>query len=212
MAGITWLSTLSSALDELVERVLPGLVVVRGRRSGVGAGIIFRADGLILTNNHVAGHRRLAVSLHDGGEYEAHLLAREPEVDLALMKIGADDLPALPLTRTQPRVGQMALAFGHPWGQRDVLSSGIVSALTTAQTHNGRQIPILRSDVPLAPGNSGGPLVNALGEVMGLNAMIVGGDQSISIPAEIVREFAEKALSDLEPHSEPHRIIPETVI
>jgi len=212
MAGTTWLSMLSSALDELVERVLPGLVVVHGRRFEVGAGIIFRADGLILTNNHVAGHRRLAVSLHNGREYEARLLARDPEVDLALMKIGAHDLPVLPLTRTQPRVGQMALAFGHPWGQRDMLSSGIVSALTTAQTHNGRQISILRTDVPLAPGNSGGPLVNALGEVMGLNAMIVGGDQSISIPAEIMREFAEKALSELEAHSEPRRIIPETVI
>jgi serine protease Do len=87
----------------------------------------------------------------------------------------------------------MVFAFGHPWGQRNTVTRGIVSALVTAQNRRGDKLPIVRSDTPLAPGNSGGPLVNAKGEVVGINAMIIGGDQSVSIAVSVAVDFVKKA-------------------
>jgi serine protease Do len=90
----------------------------------------------------------------------------------------------------------MVFAFGHPWGQRNTITRGIVSALLSAQNRRGDKVPIIRSDAPFAPGNSGGPLVNASGEVIGINAMIVGGDQSVSIAASVVSNFVNKATAN----------------
>ncbi len=186
--------TFTQVIDELVQRVMPSLVVVRGHRFGAGAGIVWEAGGLILTNNHVVGRHNPIVVLQDNREYESRLLARDPDVDLALLSIDATRLtPLLPVPGS-PRVGEMVFAFGHPWGQRNTVTRGIVSALVLAQNRRGEKLPVVRSDVPLAPGNSGGPLVNAKGEVVGINAMIVGGDQSVSIASSVAIEFAEKAL------------------
>ena len=188
----------TQAIGELVERIMPSLVIVRGHRHGAGAGIVWDAGGLILTNSHVVGRQAPVVVLQDDGEYASRLIARDPDVDLALLSIQASGLTPLRLAGTPPRVGEMVFAFGHPWGQRNTVTRGIVSALVTAQNRRGDKLPIVRSDAPLAPGNSGGPLVNAQGEVVGINAMIVGGDQSVSIAASVVNEFVEKALRKLE--------------
>ena len=133
-------------------------------------------------------------------------------VDLALLSIEASHLTPLELATVSPRIGEMVFAFGHPWGQRNSVTRGIVSAMLNAQSRNGKQIPIIRSDVPLAPGNSGGPLVNVRGEVLGLNAMIMGGDQSIAIPVSVMKDFVEKALSGKK--DEPTRAgrVPEGVL
>ena len=181
---------LADELDALVNRVRPSLAVIRNHH-GAGAGIVVGSDGLILTNNHVVGRHTPAVLLADDGEYEGRLVARDPEIDLALLQITATGLQAMPFALAKDvRIGELAFALGHPWGQRGYLTSGIISALGSAQTGGRRKlIPILRSDVPLAPGNSGGPLVNAGGELLGINTMIVGGDQSVSVPAWIAREF-----------------------
>lgn len=187
--------TFTQVIDDLVQQVMPSLVIVRGHRYGAGAGIVWDTSGLILTNNHVVGRRTPVIILQNDGEYESKLLARDPEVDLALLKIEAIDLTPLKPVAVSPRVGEMVFAFGHPWGQRNTVTRGIVSALTFAQNRRGEQIPIVRSDVPLAPGNSGGPLVNAGGEVIGINAMIVGGDQSVSIAASVASDFVRKALA-----------------
>jgi serine protease Do len=184
--------TFTQAIHELVEQVMPSLVVVRGRRYGAGAGIIWAEDGLILTNNHVVGRQTPIVMLQNDGEYESRLLARDPDVDLALLSIEATGLTPLRPASVSPRVGELVFAFGHPWGQRNTVTRGIVSALAFAQNRRGDTLPIVRSDVPLAPGNSGGPLVNANGEVVGINAMIVGGDQSVSIAVSVVNEFVNK--------------------
>jgi serine protease Do len=185
---------LADELDALVKHVRPSLAMVRNHH-GAGAGIVVGSDGLILTNNHVVGRHTPAVLLADDGEYQGQLVAREPEIDLALLKIAATGLQSMPFVSARDvRIGEMAFALGHPWGQRGYLTSGIISAMGTAQTGGKRKlIPILRSDVPLAPGNSGGPLVNAAGELLGINTMIVGGDQSVSIPAWIAREFIGQA-------------------
>ncbi len=185
--------TFTQVIHELVQQVLPSLVVVRGHRHGAGAGIVWDANGLILTNNHVVGRRTPIVLLQDDHEYEARLVARDPDVDLALLSIDATDLTPLRSASVSPRVGEMVFAFGHPWGQRNTVTRGIVSALVSAQNRRGDSLPIVRSDAPLAPGNSGGPLVNASGEVVGINAMIVGGDQSVSIAASVAVEFVKKA-------------------
>ena len=185
--------TFTQVIDELVQQVLPSLVVVRGRRFGAGSGIVWDANGLILTNNHVVGRHPPIVLLQDDREYESRLVARDPDVDLALLSIEATNLTALRPISVSPRVGEMVFAFGHPWGQRNTVTRGIVSALVSAQNRRGDQVPIVRSDAPLAPGNSGGPLVNAIGEIVGINAMIVGGDQYVSIAASVAVDFVRKA-------------------
>jgi serine protease Do len=183
-------------IDELVQRVMPSLVVVRGHRFGAGSGIVWEASGLILTNNHVVGRHNPIVVLQDNREYESRLLARDPDVDLALLSIDTTGLTPLLPAPGSPRVGEMVFAFGHPWGQRNTVTRGIVSALVLAQNRRGEKLPVVRSDVPLAPGNSGGPLVNAKGEVVGINAMIVGGDQSVSIASSVAMDFVKKARSN----------------
>jgi serine protease Do len=198
--------TFTQVIDEFVQRVMPSLVIVRGHRFGAGAGIVWDANGSILTNNHVVGRHNPIVILQNDREYESRLLARDPDVDLALLSIDATDLTALVPASVSPRVGEMVFAFGHPWGQRNTVTRGIVSALVTAQNRRGEKLPVVRSDVPLAPGNSGGPLVNAKGEVVGINAMIVGGDQSVSIAASVANEFVRKSTKDRVP-STPHDVI-----
>lgn len=185
--------TFTQVIHELVQQVLPSLVVVRGHRFGAGSGIVWDSNGLILTNNHVVGRRTPIVLLQDDREYEARLVARDPDVDLALLSIDAAGLTPLRPASVSPRVGEMVFAFGHPWGQRNTVTRGIVSALVSAQNRRGETLPIVRSDAPLAPGNSGGPLVNALGQVIGINAMIVGGDQSVSIASSVAVDFVKKA-------------------
>jgi serine protease Do len=204
--------TFTQVIDELVQRVMPSLVVVRGHRFGAGAGIVWDAEGLILTNNHVVGRHNPVVVLQDDREYESRLLARDPHVDLALLSIDAKDLTPLKPAPGSPRVGEMVFAFGHPWGQRNTVTRGIVSALVTAQNRRGEKLPVVRSDVPLAPGNSGGPLVNAKGQVVGINAMIVGGDQSVSIASSVAMDFVNKAVRDEAPVKKRSDPVPNDVI
>lgn len=191
--------TFTQAISDLVEQVMPSLVIVRGHRHGAGAGIVWDANGLILTNSHVVGHHAPVVVLQNEDEYESRLIARDPDVDLALLSIEATGLMPLKPVVAPPRVGEMVFALGHPWGQRNTVTRGIVSALVHAHNRRGDSLPIVRSDASLAPGNSGGPLVNVKGEVVGINAMIVGGDQSVSIAASVAVDFVREAIKKAEP-------------
>jgi serine protease Do len=121
-------------------------------------------------------------------------VALDEEVDLALLKITAENLHAAPIgDSTQLRIGELLFTLGHPWGQRNAASFGVVSRLDNARTRGRRGlIPIIRTDAKLAPGNSGGPLLNAAGEVVGINTMIVGGDQGVAIPSAVALDFIEK--------------------
>lgn len=202
----------TQVITDLVEQVMPALVIVRGHRFGAGAGIVWDANGLILTNNHVVGRRNPIVVLHNDGEYESRLIARDPEVDLALLSIDATGLTPLKPAPVSPRVGEMVFAFGHPWGQRNTVTRGIVSALVHAHNRRGEKLPVVRSDTPLAPGNSGGPLVNAKGEVVGINAMIVGGDQSVSIAASVASNFVKRAMMNHGSSNKVTHVTPQDVI
>src|SRR5215212_3999622 len=204
--------TFTQVIAELVEQVLPSLVVVRGRRFGAGAGIVWDANGLILTNNHVVGRHMPIVVLQDDREYESKLVARDPDVDLAMLSIEATGLTPLKPASVSPRVGEMVFAFGHPWGQRNTVTRGIVSALVSAQNSRGDKLPVIRSDATLAPGNSGGPLVNAKGEVVGINAMIVGGDQSVSIAASVAKDFVNKVFAKKNAEKRTNQRTPQDVI
>jgi serine protease Do len=185
----------STELAELVAQVRPGVVQVHSSGRGGGAGIIWRADGLILTNAHVVGRSGRAVEVHlaDGRRLEATVTDQNPALDLAALKVDAADLPAATIGDSQQlRVGELVFAIGHPWGQRDVVTAGIVSCLGCVKVRGtDEEAPFIRSDVALAPGNSGGPLLNAAGAVVGINAMIMGGDLSVAIPSHTARTWLD---------------------
>jgi Trypsin-like serine proteases, typically periplasmic, contain C-terminal PDZ domain len=182
-------------MTSIVNRVQRSLVLVRNGQMGAGAGIIWRHEGIILTNNHVAGNGRLTVYLKDGSEYPARLVGHDPNIDVAVLQIEAHNLPTALITDTRDlKVGQFVFAVGHPWGQIGYVTMGIISALTSVSTRDNREIPIIRTDAALAPGNSGGPLVNAVGGVIGINTMIVGGDQGVAIPSQVANSFLEQLL------------------
>ncbi len=188
---------LGNEMPEMVAAVERSLVVVAGHHHGSGAGMIWRKNGIILTNAHVVNRHTPMVSLSDGREFTATVLARNPDIDLALLKIDADDLPAVKVAGPNGlRVGELVFAAGHPWGQRGFITAGVLSAFNTVQVRGSdRQVPVLRTDAALAPGNSGGPLVNAAGEVVGINTMIVGGDQGVALSANFAESFANEVLS-----------------
>jgi len=187
---------LNAALDELLERVRPVLALVSNGRRGAAAGGVLAGDGLVLTNLHVVGRARsLQVLLDDGNSYDAPVIARDPQVDLALLQIPANGHGSAMFSNSAPRPGELVYAFGHPWGQRNVLTGGVLSAATSLRGRHS-EVPVLRADVQLAPGNSGGPLLNASGEVIGLNAMIFGGDQSVAIPTSLLLSFLADACKD----------------
>ena len=186
---------LNAALEELLARVRPLLALVSNGRRGAGAGVL-AGDGLVLTNLHVVGRARsVQVQLEDGSSYDARVIASDPQVDLALLQIPSNGHAAAVFSSEKPRPGELVYAFGHPWGQRNVLTGGVLSAVTSLRGRHG-EVPVLRADVQLAPGNSGRPLLNASAEVIGLNAMIFGGDQSVAIPASLLQSFLAGARKD----------------
>ena len=180
----------------VAEKVQRSLVIVQGRRFGAGAGIIWRKDGIILTNNHVVNSHHPRVILADRGEYDAKIMGRDPGIDLALLKIEADDLPVARIADSHNlSIGQMVLAVGHPWGQPGYVTVGMLSSKSELRLrHPNRVLSIIRTDAALAPGNSGGPLVNAAGEVIGINTMIIGGDQGVAIPIHVAEGFVDEIL------------------
>ena len=182
----------SAALTSIFERVKPGVVQIQTDGRGGGTGIIWNEDGRILTNNHVVArdNARVQVHLSDGRTLTASVLQRNPQLDLALLKVDGTDLkPIQAGDSTQLRVGEWVFALGHPWGQRWVLTSGIVSTVSTIKVAENLTTRYIKSDVGLAPGNSGGPLLDADGNFIGINAMIFGGDLSVSIPSEVVNTW-----------------------
>lgn len=173
-------------LDALATLVRGFTVELRGRAGPTtGSGVVWQADGLIVTNAHVVRDQRPIVSTATSGEYESRVLAVDSQRDLALLSIDAPDLHAAPIGDVESlRPGSLVLALGHPMGVANAMSLGVVHAVTTR-----RGMPrYIASDLRLAPGNSGGPLVDSAGRVVGINAMIMGG-LGVAIPSSVVRRF-----------------------
>lgn len=197
-------SSIAGALAMVADRVQRSLVMVHNGRYGAGAGVVWRLGGYIVTNYHVVAQGKLRITLPDGRRSPARMIAQEPELDLALLHVNQPDLPAVMIADSRGlQTGSIVLAVGHPWGQRGYVTAGIVSGQGAVQVRgrrgrdNGRSsVPVIRTDVRLAPGNSGGPLVNVVGGVVGINAMIVGGDLGVAIPSHLVEAFVTRALGD----------------
>ncbi len=182
----------SAALTAMSTQVQPSIVQVYTEGRGGGTGVIWQADGRIITNNHVvpSNDAQVKISLFDGRTLTAHVLQRNPDLDLALLQIVGDGFQSLPLADSSKlRVGEWVFAIGHPWGQRWAITAGIVNSMSTVRLRNHTSIQYIKSDVGLAPGNSGGPLLNADGAVVGINAMILGGDLAVSIPSSAVNAW-----------------------
>jgi serine protease Do len=174
-------------LGEVAERVRRYTVLVQPGGRGSGSGVIWSADGLIVTNAHVARGARLNVSLWDGREFSAEVTARDPRRDLAALRVPATGLRcASAADSSRVRPGEVAIAVGNPLGFLGAMTMGVVHAVGPLRGLGARSW--VQADVRLAPGNSGGPLANVHGEVIGINTMVTGR-LALAIPGNEVSRF-----------------------
>ena len=177
-------------LEALVARLRRVTVVIADGRRGAGAGVVWRPDGLVITNAHVASGP-VSVTLADGHRVGAALLARDERRDLAAIRVPRQGLEAAePGPVATLRVGQLVLAVGHPLGLAGALSVGIVHAPPPAPADD--RGAWLVADLRLRPGNSGGPLADDRGRVVGINAMVHGG-LALAVPSAAVARFLDEA-------------------
>src|SRR6266571_4856160 len=202
------MARLNNVMNELAERLKPALVQVRVKRAvevqaegadpfggpeerrSSGSGFIIREDGYLVTNAHVVTDaERIQVKLADGRRFEARLIGQDDRVDLALIKIEATGLPVAALgDSNRLRVGEFVLALGHPFGLEQTVSFGIVSRKGAPLQVATPGFDFIQTDAAVNPGNSGGPLVNMAGEVVGINSMAArNGTIGFAIPVNIVK-------------------------
>ena len=195
MATLPFSADAQRALGDVVERLRRHTVQLRigggrGRAVGAGAGIVWDADGLVITNAHVAVRDAVDVVLPDERRARGHVEARAPGDDLAAVRVDADVVrgiaPATPGDADALRPGELVIAVGHPLGIEHAVATGVVHRVDRARG----AAALVRADVRLAPGNSGGPLADAEGRVIGVNSAIVNG-LGVAIATPRVRRFLD---------------------
>jgi S1-C subfamily serine protease len=192
------LDAYSRAVTNVVETVGPSVVAIniKQRRAasrpggeGSGSGVVITPDGFVLTNNHVVENSdRLEVSLTDGRTFPAQVVGTDPATDLAVIRISDGNLPTSELGDSDLlKVGQLVIAIGNPLGFQSTVSAGVVSAVgRSLRSQAGRLIDgVIQTDVALNPGNSGGPLVDSRGRVIGINTAMIYMAQGISFAIPI---------------------------
>ena len=184
-----------SGFGEIAEQLRRSTVLINAGSRGNGSGVIWSADGAIITNAHVVarGHR-LRVQLWDAREFDATVASRDPAYDLALLRVNASDLSSAPIAdSSRVRPGELAIAIGNPLGFVGALTTGVVHAVGPLRGLGPQSW--VQADVRLAPGNSGGPLADARGRVIGINTM-VAGRLALAIPSNVVTDFLAAGSSD----------------
>ena len=208
------LDAYSRAVIGVVEKLGPSVVAVTGPdnavggRGGSGSGVIISPDGFALTNSHVVGGRtKLKVYTHEGDRLDAAVVGDDPATDLALIKISAGGLLHALLGKSQGlRVGQLVIAMGNPFGLQSTVSTGVVSALGRGlRGGDGRLIEnVVQHTAPLNPGNSGGPLVDPRGHVVGINTAVIAWSQGLGFA--VPSETASWVVSELLQHGKVRRV------
>jgi serine protease Do len=186
------LQRLNAEIATVVVRVRGSLVQIRSSRRGTGAGIVWRTDGRILTNAHVIRRHSPQVTLTDGRTFPARVLASDTDHDLALLSVDACDLPAIEPASDVPQPGQWVLALGHPWGVPGAATAGVVIATGVPPEMARLQRELIQVNLPLRPGHSGGPLVDAYGRLVGLNTMMAGPEVGLAVPLHTIMAFLQR--------------------
>ena len=209
-SDVDLLDAYSKAVTTVVDVVGPAVVSISGRseqhgtepeQTGAGSGVVIAPDVYILTNDHVVHHaKRLTVTLTDGTDFRASVVGNDPVTDLAVIRADSSGLQCATLGDSSlMRVGQLVIAMGNPFGFQSTVSTGVVSSLGRAlRSREGRLIEnIIQHTAPLNPGNSGGPLVDSRGRVIGINTAIIMMAQGIgfSIPSNTARWVVSQLLS-----------------
>jgi serine protease Do len=183
-----------TGFGEITEKLRRATVLIHVGNRSAGSGVIWSSGGTIITNAHVARGGQISVRLWDGRDFDATVASRVPRRDLASLHILAPNLPSVFVADSaQVRPGELAIAVGNPMGFVGALTTGVIHAIGPVRGL-GPQLWV-QADVRLAPGNSGGPLADAHGRLIGINTM-VAGRLALAIPSNVVRDFLSAAPSD----------------
>src|SRR5262249_44156658 len=197
------LDAYSRVIVHVAEKLRPAVLnrrAGRGMAGGSGSGILFTPDGFLLTNAHVVGaQERLRIRTSSGRELSGHVVGADPWTDLAVVQAEANNLPHAPLGDSEKlRVGQLVIAIGSPFGFDSTVTAGVVSALgRSLRTVTGHLVDnVIQTDAALNPGNSGGPLVDSAGSVIGINTAVIAPAQGIcfAIPINMAKHILPQLL------------------